>query len=284
VHAHNGVAIQEFSLVPAGASSFAEALRIGAETFHELRLLLEAKGLAAGVGDEGGFAPRLSTAEQGLDLLVSAIHRAGYEPGADAWLALDCAATELAESGGYRLIGDDLMSTDETIAYWADLCEHWPIRLLEDPLAEEDVLGWQRLTRRLSAGILIVGDDLFTTRTTRLAQGIELGLATGTLLKPGQVGTLTQTLDAARLAHQAGLAVIVAGRAGDTEDTTVADLAVACGAHAIKAGAPCRSERVAKYNELLRIEAALGSRAAFSGERLAPRGASPPTRERVAPK
>lgn len=265
-HADNGLEFQEFMIVPWGAPTFGEALRAGAETYHALHRLLRERGLATGVGDEGGFAPRLSGTEEALDLLVSAIARAGLAPGRDVALALDPAASGFFHDGRYRLDGGrTLRSSDEMIAYYAGLAERFPIVSIEDGLAEDDWDGWTALTRRLGSRVQIVGDDLFVTNRARIRQGIDRGAANAVLIKPNQVGTLSETLEAIRLARAHGWAAIVSHRSGETEDTTIADLAVATGAGQIKTGAPARSERVCKYNQLLRIEEALGEAARFPG-------------------
>jgi enolase len=268
LHADNRLLVQEFMLVPIGAATFSEALRIATESYHHLGYLLLARGLTRAVGDEGGFAPQLDSAEAALDLLVAAIESAGYEPGVDLGLALDAAASELldADGDGYRIEGEgELVSSAELVAYWADLCEHYPIVSLEDGLGEEDWSGWRGLTERLGRRVQLVGDDLFVTHPSLLQLGIDQGVANAALIKPNQVGTLTRTLETIALAMGAGYTAVMAHRSGDTEDTTIADLAVATGCRFIKAGAPARSERVAKYNRLLRIEEELGADAIFAG-------------------
>jgi enolase len=265
-HADNGLDFQEFMIVPWGAPTFSEALRAGVETYHALHRLLRERGLATGVGDEGGFAPRLSGNEEALDLLVAAIGRAGRVPGRDVALALDPAASSFFHDGRYRLDGGrTLRSSDEMIAYYAGLAERFPIVSIEDGLAEDDWDGWAALTRRLGSRVQLVGDDLFVTSRARIRRGIDCGAANAVLIKPNQVGTLSETLEAIRLARAHGWAAIVSHRSGETEDTTIADLTVATGVGQIKAGAPARSERVCKYNQLLRIEEALGEAARFPG-------------------
>jgi enolase len=268
VHADNRLLIQEFMVVPLGAPTFSEALRMGAETYHHLGQLLLARGLSRAVGDEGGFAPTLDSSELALELLVAAIESAGYRPGIDVALALDAAASELGDvdRDGYRMNGEaEPLTSNELIAYWAELCERYPIVSLEDALGEEDWAGWRLLTRRLGSRVQLAGDDLFVTRASLVQLGIDQSIANAVLIKPNQVGTLTRTLETVDLARSAGYATIMAHRAGDTEDTTIADLAVARTCRFIKAGAPARSERVAKYNRLLRIEEELGANARFAG-------------------
>jgi enolase len=267
-HADNRVPIQELMVVPAGVSSFSAALRLGSETRQALRDTLKERGMSTAVGDEGGFSPALSSAREGLELLLAALKRAGYEAGRHAWLALDCAATELLDSGGYLLYGDEPVPTDEAIAYWCDLCHRYPILALEDPLAEEDWEGWRRLLLQLGDTVHLVGDDLFATHAHRLAEGIRLQLATAVVVKPNQAGTLTRALAVTKMAQANRVVPVFAARSGDTEDTAVAELAAATRAVGLKAGAPCRSERVAKYNELARIEEALGADARYLGREL----------------
>jgi enolase len=270
VHADNRLLVQEFMLVPLSAPTFSEALRMGAEAYHHLGHLLLARGLARAVGDEGGFAPQLDSTEGALDLLVAAIESAGYHPGVDIALALDAAASELGDvdRDGYRIDGEaEPLTSQELVAYWADLCERYPIVSLEDALGEEDWTGWRGLTHRLGQRVQLVGDDLFVTHASLLQLGIDQGIANAVLIKPNQVGTLTRTLQTMSLARAAGYTTVMAHRSGDTEDTTIADLAVAGGCRFIKAGAPARSERVAKYNRLLHIEEQLGANARFAGGR-----------------
>ncbi len=267
-HADNNVDIQEFMVVPIGADSFAEGLRAGAEVFHALRRRLADRGLATAVGDEGGVAPDLDSNREALDLLMGAIEEAGYRPGEAVALALDCAASELwrAEAGVYRLESEGASLDAEALSAryeaWVDA---YPIVSIEDGLAEDDWAGWRGLTERLGARVQLVGDDLFVTDSERLRRGIEEGVANAILIKPNQIGTVTETLEAMGVAAEAGFASVVSHRSGETEDTFIADLAVATGAGQIKTGSVCRSERVAKYNRLLRIEEALGARAAYPG-------------------
>jgi enolase len=269
-HADNGLDIQEFMLVPAGAESFGSALRMGVEVFHTLKDLLKEKGLATGVGDEGGFAPALPSNTAALDLFLVAIERAGYRPGEDVFLALDVAASEFAESGGrYRLSHEGVVRTsDEMITLYESLLERYPIVSIEDGLGEEDWGGWGALTRRLGARVQLVGDDLFVTNPAIIQQGISNGIANAVLVKVNQVGTLTETLQAIELAKRAGYGTVISHRSGETEDTFVADLAVAVNAGQIKTGSVARSERTAKYNQLLRIEEELGHAASYPGRSL----------------
>jgi enolase len=267
VHADNRLLVQEFMLVPLGAPTFSEALRIGAEVYHHVGHLLLAQGLPRAVGDEGGFAPQLDSTDAALELLVAATESAGYRPGVDVALALDAAASELVDPNGYRLDGDrGPRDADDMVAYWADLCERYPIVSLEDGLGEEDWRGWRTLTERLGGRVQLVGDDLFVTHSSLLQLAIDQAIANAVLIKPNQVGTLTRTLQTIALAHAAGYTTVMAHPSGDTEDTTIADLAVAAGCRFIKAGAPARSERVAKYNRLVRIEEELGPDARFAGD------------------
>jgi enolase len=265
-HADNAVDFQEFMIVPCGAPTFAECLRIGAEVFHALKRTLHERGLATAVGDEGGFAPDLASNEQALTMLVAGIEAAGYEPGTDVAIALDPATSELYQDGAYVLEHEQrTLTADELAAYWAELASRYPIVSIEDGMAEEDWGGWKTLTDRLGAGVQLVGDDLFVTNTERLARGIELGVANSILLKVNQIGTLSETLDAVAMARDAGYSAVISHRSGETEDVTIADLAVATGCGQIKTGAPSRSDRVAKYNQLLRIEEQLGGDAEFPG-------------------
>jgi enolase len=269
-HADNGLDIQEFMLVPAGAESFGTALRMGVEVFHTLKDLLHERGLSTGVGDEGGFAPALGSNVAALDLFLVAIERAGYRPGEDVFLALDVAASEFAESGGrYRLARDGAVrSGDEMIALYESLLERYPIVSIEDGLGEDDWGGWGALTRRLGARVQLVGDDLFVTNPAIIQQGIKNGIANAVLVKVNQVGTLTETLQAVELAKRAGYGTVISHRSGETEDTFVADLAVAVNAGQIKTGSVSRTDRTAKYNQLLRIEEELGHAASFPGRGL----------------
>jgi enolase len=269
-HADNGLDIQEFMLVPAGAENFSAALRMGAECFHTLREILKEKGLSTGVGDEGGFAPALGSNTEALDLFLLAIERAGYRPGEDVFIALDVAASEFAEAGGrYRLARERTVRTsEEMVAFYESLCDRYPIVSIEDGLGEEDWGGWGVLTRRLGQRIQLVGDDLFVTNPAIIQQGIKNGIANAVLVKLNQVGTLTETMQAVELAKRAGYGTIISHRSGETEDTFIADLAVAMNAGQIKTGSLARGERTAKYNQLLRIEEELGNAASFPGRSL----------------
>jgi len=263
-HADNELELQEFMLMPVGAASFSEALRWGAECFHALRSLLLERGLPTAVGDEGGFAPPLATAVEALELLVEAVERAGRDLGGEIALAMDPAMSECYRDGAYQLEGH-ARSADDMIAFWADLLERFPIVSLEDPLAQDDWDGWARLTAKLGGRVQIVGDDIFVTNAERLERGLREGTANAILVKVNQIGTLTETLDVIELAARHGQGVVVSHRSGETEDSTIADLAVATDAGQIKTGAPSRGERTAKYNQLLRIEEALGENARFAG-------------------
>ena len=269
-HADNGIDMQEFFLAPIGASSFSEALRWGAETYHVLRGELKAAGYATGLGDEGGFAPDLPSNREGLDFLVKAIEKAGFTPGADIALGLDVAATEFFNDGVYRLDNRD-WTADEITDYYVDLVDSFPIVTIEDALAEDDWDAWATLTEKLGGRVQLVGDDLFVTNPERLKRGIDLGVANSLLVKVNQIGTLSETLDAVDMAHRAGYTTMFSHRSGETEDTTIADLSVAVNSGQIKSGAPARSERVAKYNQLLRIEEELGDAAEFIGRAAFPR-------------
>jgi enolase len=267
-HAPNNLDVQEFMLVPVGAVSFAEGLRWGVETYHALAGLLEARGLSTAVGDEGGFAPDLASNEDGVRILVEAIEAAGYTPGEQLALALDVAATEFYDSaaGTYALAGEErILSSDDMAGWLADLSERHPIVSIEDGMSEDDWDGWATLTRSVGGRIQLVGDDLFVTAVLRLQQGIDARVANAILVKPNQVGTLTETLDTVALATRSAYGAVMSHRSGETEDTTISDLAVATNCGQIKTGAPARSERVAKYNQLLRIEQELGESAAFRG-------------------
>jgi len=265
-HADNRLDFQEFMIVPLGLPTFAEALRAGAEVFHALRATLIERGLAGGVGDEGGFAPDLSSNEEALELLLEAVERAGYRPGEQVAFALDPATTELYKEGSYRLAHEQRSLEAEAMAeLWSGLADRYPIVSIEDGMAEEDWEGWRLLTDRLGKRVQLVGDDLFVTNVKRLREGIERGVANAILIKVNQIGTLTETLEAIELARAAGYRAVISHRSGETEDTTIADLAVATGAGQIKCGAPSRSERVCKYNQLLRIEGLLGDRARYAG-------------------
>jgi enolase len=265
-HADNSVDFQEFMVVPAGASSFGECLRVGTEVFHALKGHLHSEGLATAVGDEGGFAPDLPSNEAALEALVAGVEAAGYEPGKDVYIALDPATSEIYEGGAYVLEHEDRsLSSAEMADYWADKVDRYPIISIEDGMDEEDWDGWKALTDKLGDRCQLVGDDLFVTNPERLSRGIEAGVANSILVKVNQIGTLTETLEAVRMARGAGYSAVMSHRSGETEDTTIADLAVGTGCGQIKTGAPSRSDRVAKYNQLLRIEEELGERATFPG-------------------
>lgn len=263
-HADNNLDIQEFMLVPIGAPSFREALRYGAEVFAALKQVLQQKGLSTGVGDEGGFAPNLDSNAAALDLLITAIERAGYKPGEEVALALDVAANELLEDGQYHFEGK-ARSAEQMVNYYEQLLANYPILSIEDGLAEEDWAGWQAMTAQLGSRVQLVGDDLFVTNPARLQKGIDSGVANAILIKLNQIGTLTETVSTLQLAAQAGFRTLISHRSGETEDTTIADLAVATRAGQIKTGSLCRSERIAKYNQLLRIEDELGEAAVYAG-------------------
>ncbi len=266
VHADNPVDFQEFMIVPVGAETFTEAMRIATETYHELKRTLHARGLATGVGDEGGFAPDLESNEAPLQLLVAAIEAAGYRPGADVAIALDPASSEFFVDGAYRLAGEGrTLSSPELVDYWERLIGRYPIVSLEDGMAEEDWDGWRLLTDRLGGKVQLVGDDVFVTNPGILRRGIDAGIANAILIKLNQIGTLTETLETMAMAADAGYRAVVSHRSGETEDALIADFAVATGVGQIKTGAPARSERVAKYNRLLRIEEDLGDAARFAG-------------------
>jgi len=265
-HADNAIDFQEFMIVPVGAPSFREALRMGVETFHQLKKTLHERGLSTTVGDEGGFAPDLGSNEEALGVLVEAIKSAGFIPGDQVAIALDPAVSELFQNGAYVLEHEGrTLSAAELTDYWADLAERYPIISLEDGMDEEDWDGWKTLTERLGDRLQLVGDDLFVTNTERLQRGIDAGVANSILIKVNQIGTLTETLAAIRLARENGYTAVMSHRSGETEDVTIADLAVATGCGQIKTGAPSRSDRVAKYNQLLRIEEALGAEARYPG-------------------
>lgn len=265
-HADNNVDIQEFMVMPVGAESFAHALKMGAEIFHNLRKVLHDKGLNTAVGDEGGFAPNLSSNEEALSTIVTAIENAGYKPGEEVKIALDVASSEMFEDGKYHLKGEGVVrTTEEMVDWYAELVEKYPIISIEDGLDENDWDGWKLLTDRLGKKVQLVGDDLFVTNTKRLSTGIEKGIANSILVKVNQIGTLTETLDAVQMANRAGYTAVMSHRSGETEDTTIADLAVALNTGQIKTGAPSRTDRVAKYNQLLRIEDELFDTAEFKG-------------------
>ncbi len=277
-HADTSVDIQEFMIAPVGAPTFREALRWGSEVYQSLKKVLKSRGLVTSVGDEGGFAPDLPHNREALDLILEAIDAAGYAPGSDIALALDVAATEFfqAERGTYSFEGQ-ARSGEWMSSYYAELVDAYPIVSIEDPLAEDDWSGWKTLTQALGGRVQLVGDDLFVTNPERLARGVREGCANALLVKVNQIGTLTETLDAVALAHRSGYATMMSHRSGETEDTTIADLAVALDCGQIKTGAPARSERVAKYNQLLRIEEQLGDAARYAGRGAFPRSAESPT-------
>jgi enolase len=265
-HADNRVDFQEFMIVPCGAASFGEALRVGAEVFHALKSTLKGRGLNTAGGDEGGFAPDLGSNEEALQVLVEGIEAAGYRPGEDVGIALDPATSEIFEGGSYSLAHEGrVLSSAEMADYWAQMASSYPVLSIEDGMDEEDWEGWKLLTEKIGASVQLVGDDLFVTNTERLGRGIELGVGNSILIKVNQIGTLTETLDAITMAREAGYSAVMSHRSGETEDTTIADLAVATGCGQIKTGAPSRSDRVAKYNQLLRIEEALGGSAVYPG-------------------
>jgi enolase len=273
-HADNTVDLQEFMIMPVGAKSFKEALRMCAEVYHNLKKVLNSKGLATAVGDEGGFAPDLASSEEAIQVIMDAVEKAGYKPGDDIRIAIDAAASELynEETKKYHFPGESKMkgqevvrTSEEMVAYYEDLANKFPIISLEDGLNEEDWEGWKLLTERLGNRIQLVGDDLFVTNTERLSRGIELGVANSILIKVNQIGTLTETFNAIQMANRAGMTAVVSHRSGETEDATIADIVVAVNAGQIKTGAPCRSDRVAKYNQLLRIEEELGDVAQYLG-------------------
>ncbi|GAA4631109.1 phosphopyruvate hydratase [Actinoallomurus vinaceus] len=269
-HADTNVDIQEFMVAPIGASTFSEALRWGAETYHALKSVLKGRGLATGLGDEGGFAPELPSNRDALDLILEAVQRAGFRPGTDIALALDVAATEFHSDGVYAFEGGK-RSAEEMASYYGELLDAYPLVSIEDPLSEEDWSGWKALTDAVGTRVQIVGDDLFVTNPERLQRGIDAGSANALLVKVNQIGTLTETLDAVSLAHMNGFRTMMSHRSGETEDTTIADLAVAAGCGQIKTGAPARSDRVAKYNQLLRIEELLDDAARYAGAAAFPR-------------
>lgn len=265
-HADNNVDIQEFMIMPAGAKSFAHALRMGAETFHTLKKVLAAKSLSTTVGDEGGFAPNLSSNEEAIQCIIEAIEKAGYEPGKDIFIALDPASSEFYNDGKYQLKGEGLeYDAEGMVEYYARLSEKYPIISIEDGMAEEDWDGWKLLTEAIGDKVQLVGDDLFVTNTERLKRGIDMQVANSILIKLNQIGTLTETLDAIQMAERAGYTAVISHRSGETEDTTIADLVVATNSGQIKTGAPSRTDRVAKYNQLLRIEEYLDVTAQYLG-------------------
>ncbi len=273
-HADNTIDFQEFMIMPVGAESFKEGLRICSEIYHNLKKVLNSKGLSTGVGDEGGFAPNLSSVEEGIEIIIEAIEKAGYKPGVDVGIAMDTASSELydAKTGNYHFPGESkvkghevIRTSDELVALFSELVDKYPILSIEDGLDEEDWEGWKKLTDAIGDKVQLVGDDLFVTNTTRLSKGIKMGVSNSILIKVNQIGTLTETLDAIAMATKAGFTAVVSHRSGETEDTTIADLVVAMNAGQIKTGAPCRSDRVAKYNQLLRIEEELGDVAYYPG-------------------
>jgi enolase len=266
VHADNNVDLQEFMVMPVGAASFSEALRWGTETYHALKSVLHDRSMSTSVGDEGGFAPNLASNEAAITVLVEAIERAGYVPGDDIAIALDPASSEVYRDGRYVLAGEGReLDSDGFVAFWVDLCDKYPIISIEDGMAEDDWDGWAALTRALGDRVQIVGDDLFVTNVERLSRGIREGVANSILVKVNQIGTLTETLETVSMANRASYTAVMSHRSGETEDATIADLAVATDCGQIKTGAPARADRVAKYNQLLRIEEDLGSSAAFLG-------------------
>lgn len=269
-HADSGVDVQEFMIAPIGAETFAEALRLGAEVYHSLKSVVKSKGLSTGLGDEGGFAPSVGSTKEALDLIVEAIKKAGLEPGKDIALALDVASSEFYKDGKYHFEGGE-HTAEEMVKVYEDLISNYPIVSIEDPLQEDDWEGYTNLTAKIGDQVQIVGDDFFVTNPARLAKGIEEKAANALLVKVNQIGTLTETFDAVDLAHRAGYRTMMSHRSGETEDTTIADLAVALGCGQIKTGAPARSERVAKYNRLLRIELELGTAAVYAGRSAFPR-------------
>jgi enolase len=265
-HADNAVDFQEFMVVPAGAESFSEALRCGVEVFHALKATLKERGLGTAVGDEGGFAPDLDSNEAALEALIAGIEAADYVPGEDAWIALDPATSEIHRDGAYVLEHEGrTLDSEEMAAYWEDLAGRYPVVSIEDGMDEEDWEGWRLLTERLGERVQLVGDDLFVTNPERLRRGIAEGVANSILVKLNQIGTLTETLEAIRVAREAGYTAVISHRSGETEDTTIADLAVGTGTGQIKTGAPSRTDRVAKYNRLLRIDEELGTEASYPG-------------------
>ena len=266
-HADNNVDIQEFMIMPVGAASFSEALRMNAEIYHGLKALLNAKGLGTGLGDEGGFAPNLKSNEEAIEVILEAVKKAGYKPGEDIMIALDVAASEFYKDGKYQMEGEGLVKTsNQMVDYLAALCEKYPIVSIEDGLAEDDWKGWKALTKKLGTKVQLVGDDLFVTNEERLLEGIKNDTANAILIKVNQIGTLTETFNAIETAKRAGYTCIISHRSGETEDTTLADIAVAVNAGQIKTGAPARTDRVAKYKQLLRIEEDLGGAAKYKGK------------------
>ena len=268
-HADNNIDIQEFMIMPVGAKSFSEALRMNAEIYHNLKALLKEKGLSTALGDEGGFAPNLSNNAEAIEVILEAVVKAGYKPKDDIVIALDVASSEMYKDGKYHLEGEGLVKTsEEMVDYLAELCEKYPIISIEDGLAEDDWAGWKLLTKKIGKKVQLVGDDLFVTNEERLVQGINKGVANAILIKVNQIGTLTETFNAIETAKRAGYTCIISHRSGETEDTTLADIAVAVNAGQIKTGAPARTDRVAKYNQLLRIEEDLGKAAKYNGKKV----------------
>jgi enolase len=267
MHADNPIDFQEFMIVPVGAPSIAEAVRMGAEVFHALKAALHSAGLGTAVGDEGGFAPNIASTREALDFVVAAIETAGYHPGKDMYLALDVAATEFFKDGRYELKGENrTLTSDEIAAYYSDLVANYPIFSIEDGMSEDDWDGWRVLSEALGDRVQLVGDDLFVTNVARLQEGIDKHIANSILIKVNQIGTLSETFDAVRMAHDADYSVVMSHRSGETEDTTIADLAVATNCGQIKTGSLARSDRVAKYNQLIRIEEELGTKARYAGD------------------
>lgn len=267
-HADNKIDFQEFMIMPVGADTFRESLRMGVEVFHHLKSVLKKKGYSTNVGDEGGFAPNIGSNEEAIETVLQAIESAGYKPGDEIYIAMDAATSELYKDGVYTFHKSDgkTMSSEELVDYWATWCEKYPILSIEDGLAEDDWDGWKALTSRVGDRVQLVGDDLFVTNVTRLGQGIENDIANSILVKVNQIGTLTETIDAVNMAHRAGYTSVMSHRSGETEDTTIADLAVALNCGQIKTGSASRSDRIAKYNQLLRIEEELGETAYFPGK------------------
>ena len=268
-HADNNVDIQEFMAMPVGAPSFSEALRMNTEIYHNLKAVLKERGLSTAIGDEGGFAPNLSSNEEAIEVIVAAIKKAGYKPGEEVAIALDIAASEIYKNGKYNLAGEGVVKTSaQMVEYYAALCEKYPIVSIEDGLDEDDWKGWALLTKKLGDKVQLVGDDLFVTNSERLSRGINEGVANSILIKVNQIGTLTETFTTIEMAKRAGYTCVISHRSGETEDTTLADIAVAVNAGQIKTGAPARTDRVAKYNQLLRIEEDLASAAQYNGKKV----------------
>ena len=268
-HADNNVDIQEFMAMPVGAPSFSEALRMNTEIYHNLKAVLKERGLSTAIGDEGGFAPNLSSNEEAIEVIVAAIEKAGYKPGEEVAIALDIAASEIYKNGKYNLAGEGVVKTSaQMVDYYAALCEKYPIVSIEDGLDEDDWKGWALLTKKLGGKVQLVGDDLFVTNSERLSRGINEGVANSILIKVNQIGTLTETFSTIEMAKRAGYTCVISHRSGETEDTTLADIAVAVNAGQIKTGAPARTDRVAKYNQLLRIEEDLASAAEYNGKKV----------------